>query len=308
VEHIFEILSDILSSPDEGQIDAIRLHLREGDSLSGAVRQLVGSGLPRLQRTGTASESRSRAARAHGDDLISSPAGSYSDMDEDVPFQDPKRSVGGDAHGQVRLPDSFVTLLAQSTASLFRILCVGFYAVHSNVDSSTFDTDILLRFRDHIVTSQALDDLVCDQTLHSTNVNNDGPAGRNLSDTGGDRSQSSPRDLAYRAHSQPLLQISVARWTNLTISDHAASHIVSTFLTGPNAYWRFLEDDLFIRDLRQALPGQLRPALYCDSLLVNAVLALGSVSHVGQTALHNKQLTFSSYTLPAMKHLTSLAI
>jgi hypothetical protein len=277
VEHLFQLVSDILASPDEGQVDAIRLHLRDGESLPDAVRHIVGPGMPKLHRTWMTSQSRSRASRGHEDDLASSPVGSYSDMDEDLPLPDPKRSVDATAQEQARLPENFITLLAQSTASLFRILCVGFFVLHSKIDTHRLDTEALLRFRDHIVTSQALDDLVCDATLYSACLASDGSAQRSLNDPGRDPSQSAPRDWAYyRAHSQPLLRISVARWTNLPISDYAASHIISSFLTGPNAYWRFVEDDLFLRDLHQARPGQSRS--YCDALLVNAVLAFGSVS------------------------------
>jgi hypothetical protein len=284
VEHIFEIISGLLASPDEGQIDAIRLHLRDGDSLPDAIRQIVGSRLPRLQRPWTASDSRSRASGAQGDDLVSSPAGSYSDIDENIQMQDPQRSVGEDPQRQAWIPGSLVTLLAQSTASLCRILCIGFFVLHSKADIHFFDTDVLLRFRDHIITSHALDDLLCDPTLYHTNVNCDASAPQTLSNIDRNRSQSATRDWAYhRAHSQPLFRISVAQWTTLTISDYAASHIISTFLTGPNAYWRFLEDDLFLRDLHQARPEQSRPALYCSSLLVNAVLASGSVGHVNLT-------------------------
>ena len=74
-------------------------------------------------------------------------------------------------------------------------------------------------------------------------------------------------------NNEPLYEVPAAPWTSLSISDSAVSHLVSTFLTVMNPYWRFLEDDLFVRHMR----SQDLNSPFCSPLLVNAVLSCGAV-------------------------------
>jgi hypothetical protein len=148
--------------------------------------------------------------------------------------------------------------------------------------------DSLSLLRDQIVTAQILDDLVCDSTLSTTNLDFSGDerlSRRNLGDAAADnlflqstRLGPARVDHHSKMYYRPLLELPAARWTNLPTSDTVASHLISVFLTGPNPYWRFIEDDLFIRDLQQMRPGQSNSSSNCTELLVNAVLAFACVS------------------------------
>jgi hypothetical protein len=70
----------------------------------------------------------------------------------------------------------------------------------------------------------------------------------------------------------PPYWVNATPWTT-NVSDFAVSHLVSAFLAMVNGYWRFLEQDLFLKAMRSG-----RPSEYCSSFLVNAILACASVS------------------------------
>jgi hypothetical protein len=83
----------------------------------------------------------------------------------------------------------------------------------------------------------------------------------------------SPIHTADGFNGSPPHWVSVASWTQLTKSDDVLSHLVSTFLALVNGYWRFLEQDLFLKAVRMGGSSEL-----CSPFLVNAILACASVS------------------------------
>lgn len=71
----------------------------------------------------------------------------------------------------------------------------------------------------------------------------------------------------------PLVILPAAPWTRITDDDLLVSRLVTIFLNYQNAYWRYLEADLFLQAMKQAQP----PSNFCSAFLVNAVLAMASV-------------------------------
>lgn len=49
-----------------------------------------------------------------------------------------------------------------------------------------------------------------------------------------------PYQLSGGSYDGPLFWVPAAPWTEVTDSDEAVSHLVSTFLTVVNPYWRYL--------------------------------------------------------------------
>lgn len=80
-------------------------------------------------------------------------------------------------------------------------------------------------------------------------------------------------ELPDGSHDGPQFWVPALPWTN-AISDEAVSHLVSIYLTWMNPYWRWLEEDLFLRSIRSQ---SIKSAEYCSPLLMNAVLAIASV-------------------------------
>lgn len=74
-------------------------------------------------------------------------------------------------------------------------------------------------------------------------------------------------------YSGPTFWVPAQPWTRLTSNDEAVSHLVSLFLTFHNPSWRLVEEDLFLQGMRS---GRL-DSLYCSPLLVNVILAYGSL-------------------------------
>ncbi|KAI7466199.1 hypothetical protein KC351_g14629 [Hortaea werneckii] len=72
----------------------------------------------------------------------------------------------------------------------------------------------------------------------------------------------------------PLVMLSASPWTRMTDDDLLVSRLVTIFLNYQNAYWRYLEADLFLQAMKLAHP----PSDFCSSFLVNAVLAMASLS------------------------------
>lgn len=92
--------------------------------------------------------------------------------------------------------------------------------------------------------------------------------------------QSSPRQtfrqtiLRDESLDIPLCMLPAAPWTRLTDDDILVSRLVTIFLNYQNTYWRYLEADLFLRAMKLAQT----PSDLCSPFLVNAVLAMASVS------------------------------
>lgn len=72
----------------------------------------------------------------------------------------------------------------------------------------------------------------------------------------------------------PNVLVHASPWvSDCNVADEVVSRSISLFLNHLNSYWRVLEDDLFLRDLRSRRVG----ATYCSPLLVNAILSYTSV-------------------------------
>ncbi|KAI7547938.1 hypothetical protein KC331_g4713 [Hortaea werneckii] len=72
----------------------------------------------------------------------------------------------------------------------------------------------------------------------------------------------------------PLVILPAAPWTRISDDDLLVSRLVTIFLNYQNTYWRYLEADLFLQAMKQAQP----PSNFCSAFLVNAVLAMASLS------------------------------
>ncbi|KAI7154209.1 hypothetical protein KC324_g14496 [Hortaea werneckii] len=72
----------------------------------------------------------------------------------------------------------------------------------------------------------------------------------------------------------PLIILPAAPWTRISDDDLLVSRLVTIFLNYQNTYWRYLEADLFLQAMKQAQP----PSNFCSAFLVNAVLAMASLS------------------------------
>ncbi|RMY00734.1 hypothetical protein D0867_11637 [Hortaea werneckii] len=72
----------------------------------------------------------------------------------------------------------------------------------------------------------------------------------------------------------PLVMLPAAPWTRITEDDLLVSRLVTIFLNYQNAYWRYVEADLFLQAMKLAQP----PSDLCSPLLVNSVLAMASLS------------------------------
>ena len=72
----------------------------------------------------------------------------------------------------------------------------------------------------------------------------------------------------------PLFWVPAAPWVTIIHNEFAVSHLISIFFATINPYWRFLEEDLFLRGMR----SRDRHSEYCSSALVSAVLACAAVS------------------------------
>ena len=71
----------------------------------------------------------------------------------------------------------------------------------------------------------------------------------------------------------PLHWVPAAPWVQAPISDDVVSHLVSLYLCFLNPYWRPIEEDVVLRDMRHH--GE-KP-LFCSPFLVNAILSYASV-------------------------------
>jgi hypothetical protein len=86
-----------------------------------------------------------------------------------------------------------------------------------------------------------------------------------------------PRNLYApgRSYNGPLVWVRSSNWLDIPASDDVVSHLISLFLSFFNTYWRFVEEDDFLRGLRGSANDRNSP---CSSLLVLAMLSCTSVS------------------------------
>lgn len=76
---------------------------------------------------------------------------------------------------------------------------------------------------------------------------------------------------AYQQQDEPLLS-----WTNVTTETEVVVHLINMYFTWHYPYFTTLSKSLFYRDfLLGKPPGTPKRTMYCSSLLVNAMLALG---------------------------------
>jgi hypothetical protein len=88
-----------------------------------------------------------------------------------------------------------------------------------------------------------------------------------------DRDSSGLHRVPDGAYSRPTFWVPASPWTSLTANDDAVSHLVTIFLTYINPYSRCVEEDLFLKSMRQPTGD----STYCTSFLVHAILACASV-------------------------------
>lgn len=165
----------------------------------------------------------------------------------------------------------FLIALSQSNATLPDIVQTATMVFNPHARISLPSHEALQPWRDYIITLEVLSGIVSDANTSRGEIA-DGEAG----------SSSLPPHVQAGEHDGPLHWVEANPWTSLTSSDEAVSHLVSTFLTVCNPFWRFLEEDLFLRDLR----SKRKDATYCSPLLLNAVLAYAALSSSIDEAFH----------------------
>lgn len=154
-----------------------------------------------------------------------------------------------------RLQFKFISCLIESTATLLQVEGTA-SAFLANTVINIPSYDAYAPFRDRIVQLDDLGDLL-------TAANR--PAAIHAN------SHHSP--IISRSARGPLYWVPASPWLPGT-SDQEASHLISLFLCFLNHTWRFVETDLFLRDMRS---GNLA-SQYCSPLLVHAMMALASLN------------------------------
>lgn len=157
---------------------------------------------------------------------------------------------------------SFIVALAQTVEPLEDIVDLAASVLNPYVRLNLPPTEAWQRLRDRIVTLETL----CG-VLGEANPN------RRFLERETDRSISV--DNPFVSHYGPLFWVPASPWTRLTSSDETVSHLVSLFLSYTNPFWRFVEDDLFLRAMRNR---DVRSE-FCSPVLVNAILACASVMY-----------------------------
>jgi len=166
--------------------------------------------------------------------------------------------------------------LMQSTAPLHEI--IGFVAkrLHENKGLDLLSLMDVGSFRNRV-----LDINVLGQNMLPTTCGRDSDE---AGDSGEKQWRSANPDPAEQYQSDkasaeetadnPAFSVPSQPWTRVTADDALVSHLVSVFLLDLNPYWRHVEEDLFLRDMRMPLGS----TLFCSPLLVNAICALSCVS------------------------------
>ena len=70
-----------------------------------------------------------------------------------------------------------------------------------------------------------------------------------------------------------VVSVSAQPWTKLTTDDALVSHLVTVFLNYNNVYWRYVEEDIFLRSMQGGVPDE-----FCSPFLVNAICAMACLS------------------------------
>lgn len=165
-----------------------------------------------------------------------------------------------------QLRQHFLVSLLQSTEPLWNIVQVATSVLNSSTRMDLPPREAFRPLRDCIITLEALGEIVAEAN----------PA-ENAHDWSAvvPKTPSLGQHIPDGFHDGPLFWVPASPWTNVVDSDEAVSKLVSTFLSTINPYWRYLEEDLFLRQMR----AKNTHGLYCSQLLVNSVLACASVSY-----------------------------
>ena len=165
--------------------------------------------------------------------------------------------------------------LMQSTAPLGEI--IGFVAksLHENKEQDILALVDVSRFRNRVLNINALSQNMLPTTQRPDSNEAGTPRGTDAEskDPKATEQRQSDKTPAEDTADTPVFTTPSQPWTRVTRDDAFVSHLISVFLMNLNPYWRHVEEDLFLRDMRSP-PG---PKRYCSSLLVNAICALSCV-------------------------------
>ncbi|KAF2721038.1 hypothetical protein K431DRAFT_84247 [Polychaeton citri CBS 116435] len=158
-----------------------------------------------------------------------------------------------------RQKQNFLVNLSQSTGSLHEVVDLASSVFSPLTGISLPDQREFQQLKDSLMTIKVLSDIVADTKRDGQLV---GPS-------------RTPRPHAHipdGSHDGPIFWVPALPWTTLIESSYAVSHIISIFLVYINPYWRFVEEDLFLRAMRE---GDMDSG-YCSPVLVHAMLACGA--------------------------------
>lgn len=154
------------------------------------------------------------------------------------------------------LPD----LLIQSTASIDEIVLTAPRVADSQLD---------IALDSHSPSTQAL----TGRTLDAADVIsvtegiiavNEQPIARRSLDDNGQQPDGNVKNV---------ISVPAQPWTKLTNDDALVSHLMTVFLNYNNVYWRYVEEDIFVRSMQRGRPDE-----FCSPLLVNAICAMACLS------------------------------
>lgn len=181
--------------------------------------------------------------------------------------------------------------LMQSTAPLREI--IGFVAkcLGENRGQDLLALAGVGKFRNRVVDIKALGQNLL-STPHRPNGNVVGISrGKQPESLDSDPTEQRQSDKASTEQEKvadtPAFSVPSQPWTRVTTDDTLVSHLISTFLLDLNPYWRHVEEDLFLHDMRSEQRSVLDSSLYCSPLLVNAICALSCVSESTSLQLHS---------------------
>ena len=165
-----------------------------------------------------------------------------------------------DANAKYRA-QNFLRLLLQTTSPLPELVRLALeIQLNTRIASDLPKVAAYDSLRDSVVTVKTLSSVLARIDLNTNSL----ALGKSLA----------PHRMADGFHGSAPFWVSASPWTATTSSDFVVSHLVSTFLALVNGYWRFVEQDVFLRAMRSG-----KPSVYCSPLLVNAILACASVSN-----------------------------
>ncbi|EME45355.1 hypothetical protein DOTSEDRAFT_71176 [Dothistroma septosporum NZE10] len=158
----------------------------------------------------------------------------------------------------------FIMAVVQSTLALREVIGVGISILEGSSHILLPQQDAYESIRDTVIHLESIGQLLRDANPHATLLLLGGLPEYNLCRV--------PRAIGDGLDHGPVVWVETAPWVDLSIGNHATSHLISIFLRIHNPFWRCVEEDLFVKAMRS---GQLDSG-FCSPLLVNAILALAS--------------------------------